>query len=90
MAERREFYSFAAAAVNGRVPRVGRNLVERTARRSSLFDLRLWEDCSLTLINEEMYGGARTCKDLMTTESSLKIVLNLTGNQCTPIQTEVM
>ena len=41
MSEGGEFHSLGAAAVNERAPRVGRNLVEGSARRSSLFDLRL-------------------------------------------------
>ena len=41
MSEGREFQSLRAAAVNERAPRVGTNLVEGTARKSLLFDLKL-------------------------------------------------
>ena len=44
MSEKKELHSLCAAVVNEQAPRVGRNLVTWTARRSSLFDLRLYED----------------------------------------------
>ena len=67
MSEKRELHSLCAAVVNEQAPRVGTNLVTGTARRSSLFDLGYTRtNFSLTLINEEMYEGARPCKDLKT------------------------